>query len=130
MERKITGVLVDVENKKTEVLEALDTLDNWYKLLDCNTIDIVSRRIGNTKDYFKIICDEEGLYKNNPRIAAIDNFGHTMLVGNIFITGPVDRDGNLTSLSDADVRHIKKNIKNISTKLHPEGYPMLIKCEY
>ena len=131
MAKKLLGVLVDVENEKVEALEIVDELDSFYKILNCSTIDIVVRRIGGRhKKAFDIVCDDEGLFKEPQKISAIDNLGNVQLVGNIFITGTADNEGNLTSLSDSDVAYIKSKVQKMSTRKFPDGYPMLTQCEF
>lgn len=131
MAKKILGVLVDVENEKVEAMEIEDELDSFYKILNCSCIDIVVRNIGGRhRKAFDIICDDEGLFKESPKISAVDNFGHTQLVGNLFITGTADKEGNLTSLTELDVEYIKSKVLKMPTRKHPKGYPMLTQCEY
>lgn len=131
MAKKLLGVLVDVENEKVEAMEIEDELDSFYKILNCSTIDIVVRRIGGRcKKTFDIVCDDEGLFKEPQKISAIDNLGNVQLVGNIFITGTADNEGNLTSLSKSDVAYIKSRVQKMGTRKFPDGYPMLTQCEF
>lgn len=102
------------------------SLASYYKTLDCDCIDIVSRKIGGK--YFDVICDDEGLY-NQPKISAIDDMGAPMLVGNLFIVN-YDGNGDNKSLTDEDIDHIKKYIQVMSTRQYLEGYPMLTQVEY
>lgn len=91
MAKKLLGVLVDVYNEKAQELEIDDELDSFYKILDCSCIDIVQRHIGSRiKKSFTIVCDDEGLFRDPPKISAIDNLGQAQLVGNIFIVGLSD----------------------------------------
>ncbi|MCM1189822.1 MAG: DUF3846 domain-containing protein [bacterium] len=131
MAKKLLGVLVDVYNEKAQPLEIEDELDSFYKILDCTCIDIVRRRIGGRfKKAFEIVCDDEGLFREPQKISAIDNLGQPQLVGNIFITGTVDVDGNLTSLTKYDVSYILSKVQKMSTRKFINGYPMLTQCEY
>ena len=124
---KIKGVLIDVLNEKVEVVEIEKSLQSYYKILNCDCIDIVSRKIGGKE--FDIICDDEGLLKDPQKISAIDVRWQPMLVGNLFI---VKFDGveDITSLSDDEVQHVLKNCRKISTNMYPEGYEMLTLVEY
>ena len=63
-------------------------------------IDIVSRRIKDT--YFDIICDDEGLLKDNPRITAVDTEGNPMLVGNL-IFSHTDENGETIGVTDEEI---------------------------
>lgn len=94
--------------EETKVVKASE-LEDYYRLIGCDCIDIVARKIGDK--YFEIICDDEGLLKENPRISAIDkNKMKPALVGNLLIAGPTDEDGELTSLTDKDIELIKNNL--------------------
>lgn len=53
-----------------------------------------------------------------------------MLVGNLIICGLADSEGELTNLTDDDMKHIRKRIKTVVSLLKPEGYPILTECEY
>ena len=103
-------------------------MEDYYKLIDCETIDIVNRDInGNCYD---IICDDEGTFKENPRISAIDDMWQPMLVGNLIICGTANEEGNMTDLSDKDIDFIMENIQRIPTRNYPEGNLMLCKMAY
>lgn len=131
MAKKLLGVLVDVWNEKVQAVEIEDNLDSFYKILDCSCIDIVRRRIGGRyKKSFEIVCDDEGLSREPQKISAIDNLGAAQLVGNIFIIGVSDADGNLTSLTEYDVSYILSKVQKISTRKFINGYFMLTQCEY
>ena len=120
--------LIDVINEKAEVVEAEDKLEDFYRLLNCSVIDIVRRKVGGR--FYDIICDDNGLFAENPKISAIDDFGNVMFVGNLLITGLPDEEGELTSLTDGDIAYISKRVDNMSTRLYPAGYMMLTQCNY
>lgn len=126
----LRGVLVDVENESASIVEIPDDLDEFYKILNCDCIDITVRRIGYRKEKFNIVCDDEGLLKEPQKISAIDNLGNPQLVGNLFIVGTADSEGNLTSLSEDDAAYILARVQKMGTRKFPAGYPMLTQCEY
>lgn len=100
-------LLLDVKKQEVRKVEA-DSLKEYYKLLNCRCIDIVERKIHNGEEskYYYIICDDEGLLKNNI-VSAIDlNNMQIALVGNLLICN-MDEDGNEVSLSDEDIEFIK-----------------------
>lgn len=123
----IKSYLVDVKNGESYPVEIENTLEEFYRLIDCRYIDIVRRKIG--RKYYDIICDDEGLFDSNPKISAIDNLGRVMLVGNLLITN-TDEEGNTVSLTGRDISYIRKRVLPMCTRLHPEGYPMLTQVEY
>ena len=126
--RMLRGVLVDVEKETVSVVEIPDELDELYRILNCSCIDIVVRRIGRKQ--FRIVCDDEGLFKDPQKISAIGNLGQVQLVGNLFIVGGEVEDSNLTSLNKSDVAYILTRVQKIGTRKFPAGYPMLTQCEY
>lgn len=125
---KITGIFVDTKNKKTSVLTVDDELETYYKLLNCNLIEIVPRKIGNS--IVNIICDEEGLLINDPLMSAVDGAGNGMLAGSLFITGLADDEGELTSLTEEDRQQVLEKCMVLPTRKHPEGLMMVTECEY
>lgn len=64
------AVLLDVMNDKVEVVDA-EELEDYYKLIGCRTIEIVNWEIMDRR--FDIVCDEEGLFFENPKISSIDD---------------------------------------------------------
>lgn len=126
-EREMKGLLLNLNDNKTEVVE-VNSLQDYYNLIGCNLIEIVSRKIGRKR--FDIVCDEEGTFVAEPKISAIDNLGAPMFVGNLIICGQADEEGELTDLSGRDINYIKQRIVKMCTHKHPEGYLMLTQCEY
>ena len=126
--RKLKGVWLNVATEEAKVIEINDDLDEFYRTLHCDTIDIVRRRIG--RKHFNIICDDEGLLKYNPKISAVDETGKIMLVGNLFIVSGEDNEGELLSLTNEEIEYIMKRVHRVYTNNYPNGYPMLTECGY
>lgn len=94
---------------KFEFKSIPDELDAFYKIIDCTTIDIVVKRIGGR--YYNIIVDDEGLFRDDPIITMVDPHNRNdALVGTLIICGMADDDGDLTSITEDDARHIAKYI--------------------
>lgn len=114
---KITGVLIDVENGEATVVSVDRTLQGYYDILNCDTIDIITRQLnfadGKTGDLYTIICDDEGLFKENAVPSAMNSkaWDHTApvaekiaLVGNLFFCKSDGEDMvSLTELECIDV---------------------------
>lgn len=96
MTKTITGYFVDPENSIAGPRTIEKSLEGYYALLRCDTIDIVSRQIGGER--FDIICDDEGLLKDPVFISARGNGDCIMLVGPIFVV-KFDGKDDVTSLS-------------------------------
>lgn len=121
-------VLLDVYNNEVRDVE-IDDLQDMYKAIDCSCIEIPVRTIGGKK--YNIICDEEGTFRSDAKISAIDNLGNIMFVGNLLITSAyVIEDGELTGLTEEEASEVKKYIRTVSTRKYPEGYKMLTHVEY
>ena len=86
--------------------------DDFYTLLDCNVIDIVTRSVGGKA--FSIVCDDEGLLKPDPCISATsrDTVHGSCLVGRLFICAR--SAAHLRSLKDEDVDLIMSRLRVLS----------------
>lgn len=120
-------ILIDVKNERASIIDCKPELDEYYRHLDCDCIDIVMRKIGGK--WFDVMCDDEGLFKAEPKMSAINDLGEPMLVGNLMFFHN-DGEGNLVGLDDEDIEHLKKHIMRMYTRRYPAGYPMLVQCEY
>lgn len=105
MEEKVKLLLLNpVKGVKT--VEYSDYRD-LYPHLECEHFDITNRIIGGK--VFDVICDDEGLLKDNPVVSMVDMAFNPMLVGNLIFANH-DADGNTTSLSQEDIRLIMENL--------------------
>ena len=121
-------LLLDVKNRDVKMVEA-NELDDYYRLIGCRTIDIVSRTIGDVK--VEIVCDDEGALVNNPKVSAIDIDGTPRLFGNLLVaSGRVTEDGELTELTRAEIDEIMDNIATITTSVYKEPYPVFVEMDY
>lgn len=100
-----------LNEKGFEVKEIQDSIEEFYKIIDCRCIDIATRRIGTRKKHYDIIVDDEGLFVDNPRVSAIDSNLKPMLVGNLIITN--SKNGATTSLTDDDINYLKQYVEKL-----------------
>lgn len=126
--KKIKGVLIDVVEGTAKIVVIDHSLNSFYDVLHCRTIDITRRNVDGVP--FEIICDDEGLFSENPLISAIDDFGNPMLVGSIFVVGYDEENSDIRSLTADECAHVMMNIHPLPTRMHPEPYPILTNCEY
>ena len=88
---------LDVKNGKplveTEIADG--NINEYYRLLDCDCFDIVYRnRFGHK---FCVICDDCGALDEVRKMSMwFSRFD--AIFGNVVITGPSDREGNLTDV--------------------------------
>lgn len=108
--KTIRGFLIDPENNIAEERTIEKSLDSYYATLRCSCIDIVSRVIGG--ECYDIICDDEGLLKDEPYVAAVDHYGNVAFVGAIFL---VNYDGgeDVTDLSDDDIANLSAHLQGV-----------------
>lgn len=110
MSNKLTGVLVDVCNDVIEKCELDGTLQDFYRVLKCDCIDITCRKIAGRE--FDFVVDDEGLLKHPLRVSAVNSKREPMLVGNLFICAS-DEEGSSVSISDEDIDYIKEHTLGI-----------------
>ena len=103
---KIRGILVSTNGEVKEA-EIEDSLESFYSTLECDLIDCTVREING--EFYDIVCDDEGLFKEHPVVTAVSGFLKPALVGNLFICRHND-DGEWTSLSDDDVKRIMRTV--------------------
>ena len=121
-------LLLDVVNKDVRMVEA-NTLDDYYRLIGCDYVDIIHRRIGDVE--VEIVLDDEGLLVENPKPSGISVDGSIMLWGNLLIaSGRVTDDGELTELTEAEIDEIIGNVATITTSIYTEPYPALLEVDY
>lgn len=121
-------LLLDVENREVKTVEA-NGLDDYYKIIGCRTIDIISRSIGDVR--VEIVLDDEGALVKNPKVSAISIDGAPMLYGNLLVaSGRVTEDGELTPLTEEEVNEIKDNVAMITTSIYKEPYPVFVEIDY
>ena len=120
-------LLLDVQNNEVKVVEA-NGLEDYYKYIGCDLIDIVRRKIGDLT--VEIVCDDEGTFCEHPKVSAIDIAGRPCLVGNLLIASGRVIDGNLTELTEKEIEYIKLFIIEITTSFYKEPYKVIWEMDY
>ena len=121
-------LMLDVVNKDVKMVEA-NGLDDYYKFIGCNYVDIIHRRIGDVE--VEIVLDDEGLLVNAPKPSGISVDGTPVLFGNLLIaSGRVTEDGELTELTEEEVDEIMDNVATITTSIYTEPYPVFVEVDY
>lgn len=127
--KKITGYLIDVQNGTAGHVTIDKSLESYYKILNCEFIDITHRVIVGEQREFDIICDDEALMNDDARLSAVDTHGNMMLFGNLFVV-KFDGVDDEMSLTEDDINYVKQYVKTLGTYRHPEPYPILTWVEY
>ena len=121
-------LLLDVVNKDVRMVEA-NTLDDYYRLIGCDYVDIIHRRIGDVE--VEIVLDDEGLLVEDPKPSGISVNGSIMLWGNLLIaSGRVTDEGELTELTEEEIDEIMDNVATRSTSVYKEPYPAFVEMDY
>lgn len=100
----ILGILVDVDNPRVRTVTVKDCLEEYYRVLKCDTIDCTHRVIGGVE--YDIVCDDNGLLTESPVASAIDGNNRPILFGNLFIVRGNDETGEWESLTKEDIENI------------------------
>ena len=90
-----------------------NSLESFYKIIDCDLIDIVEFEVGGK--FYDVICDEEFLLKDKPVPTLFIN-SETVLCGNLIFT-TCDEDGKTQGLTDADIKILMEYILKQAFKL-------------
>lgn len=116
--KNVKGVVVDVVKNEIYVKEITyddvkdDYLDEYYKVLNCDTFDIVNRRFG--KYCLDVYCDDEGLLKEDKKVALVTYKGSQIveiICGNVFIVG--HKEAETISLTDDEINEVFKYCKQV-----------------
>lgn len=127
--KTIRGFFIDPENNTAEERTIEKSLDSYYSLLRCDTIDIVSRSIGGKR--YDIICDDEALLKAPAYASALDSNGHPALVNALFVVKFDGRD-DVTDLDDEDINNVGNHLTAVMTMLDDDiiSYCLLEGVDY
>ena len=99
-------ILFDTETAKLSWVECC-SLDDYYKHLKCDCIDIPTRKVGTV--VFDVICDDNGLLIENPVVSAVDKNLRPMLVGNLLFSHH-DKAGETTSCIESDMVNLQRHL--------------------
>ena len=120
---KIHGILLDAKTGTAKVKDLEDSLRAYYHALDCDTIDIVSRTVKGLP--VNIVLDDEGLLRPDPIVTCLCD-GEAQYVGSMFVTGPCNEEGELTSLSREDTRKVLSAIVSPLTSEIEDARPLTL----
>ena len=121
-------LMLDVVNKDVKMVEA-NGLDDYYKLIGCDYVDIIHRRIGDVE--VEIVLDDEGALVESRKPSGISVDGAVMLFGNLLVaSGRVTDDGELTELTEEEGDEIMDNVATITTSVYTEPYPAFVEVDY
>lgn len=117
--------LIDQKERVAKGIDIIPELDEFYEALNCDTIDIVVRKVDGLE--FDIVCDDEGLFKGPAIPSAYTAQGNPALVGNLLFCHH-NSDGELTELSEDDVLWLQAHLGRLFYKNHI--YPIINGMNY
>lgn len=113
-------LLLDVEKQELREVEC-NSLDDYYKEIDCRCIDIkevfvINRKLKKSM-YIDVIYDDEFLLTNDRKIPSVlyvteRNSLETFLLGNVLFARH-NKEGEIENLSDEQMDFIKSCIEDI-----------------
>ncbi len=111
----IKGVLITPNEEGTKPREhtlEVNTYEDFYPLLKCDTFEIVTRCFNG--QWLDVYCDEEGLFKehNETAIITMDSKNTIVehIVGNVFIVSH-DDEGETISLTDEQIKAVLSTVQ-------------------
>lgn len=130
--QELKGLLIDNSKCEARGCTITDDLDSFYKVLDCETIDIVTRYINGQP--FELVIDDEGksVEGNLPAVRCfLDGQLTDLIVGKVFICH-ANAEGELTSITEEEMKAIMdtlhigltkddKKILLLDATYYPEG---------
>jgi len=118
---------LNVKKGSFGTVEIEPTLSEYYRLIGCTCIDMVTRELKD--EVYDIILDDEGLLKEKPLISSVDSEGNPMTVGNLLFTRCND-EGEEVGITDDDIKNIISSIGFGFSDFQPEGYPLIVGLNY
>lgn len=118
------GYIIDPKSNQAGSVEVEPSLAEYYRLIGCECIDIILRRINGVN--VNIILDDKGLLKPNVTSGFAKN-RNERLAGTLLLFG-ADRFGfEMTSLTDGEIDAIDKSViyAIAQTEEKFEIYPVL-----
>lgn len=101
----ITGLYVSENSCRKVRLDG--ELKSYYKLLDCDYIEAPEFEIDG--EMITVICDEEGLYKENTSVRIYNEKFQPLVVGSVFLCKADYKTGEFISLEDETIKKIIAN---------------------
>ena len=109
-EGKMLAVLVDVYGRgRIHTVRVKDDLDEFYRLLQCATIDMPTRWIGGQE--FIVICDDEGLFREDRKVSA-RNGNEIMFFGNLLVVKCAG-EGEIRGLYPDEAAHVMRHVAGL-----------------
>ena len=95
-------------------IDEADTLNEYYQLLGCQCIDMVSIDVDGYS--YDVVCDDEGLFRE-PMVPTLYIGEEQVLFGNLAFV-KIDEEGYTVGLDKEDIERLLRYIENQKDDLH------------
>jgi hypothetical protein len=121
----MVGYLVDVEHDNCGTVEIREGkhLEDMYRLIGCRCIDITVRRVSGRP--YNIVCDDEGLLRDDPTVSAMGTDMRPQLVGNLLLFG-IAPDMDTRSLTDEEMGEVDEAVREVIDFDRMQMHPVLM----
>jgi hypothetical protein len=119
--KELLGFIVDLKNGTAEPCFFKDSLQDFYRLLNCRLIDIQEAYIEGKA--FDFIVDDEGLLKENPKPTAFTKDEKPVFCGSLLVCRSDPETGREAPLSSEDVSLLLSRVVEVSNTAKPEEPP-------
>lgn len=108
-------ILIDKDIDRPLLVETEGGLNEWKKLLDCDTVDIQTLSIGGIA--YDFIMDDFALMGDHKRITAFTEAQEPLLVGSLIICNFDEATGEEAGLSESDIKNITEHARRCSAEI-------------
>lgn len=107
-QQKNKAILFEIygDDKGVKIIDFVEDVDLWHKLLKCNIVTTTRIKFGN-KNYL-IICDDEGMCVPFAEISLVDCHNNRYLYGNLLIINDETNDGDCVGITEDEAEKIIK----------------------
>ena len=106
-------LLLDTSKPEPQIIDTEGGLNEWYRLIGCNLIDITVYEIDGQE--YDFIFDDEGLFQERAKPTVLTAEGEPLNVGNIVIC-KCDEEGAESGLNVSDIEAIRKHLVILTEK--------------
>lgn len=119
--KELLGFIVDLKKRTAEPCLFKDSLQEFYRLLDCRLIDIQEALIEGRP--FDFIVDDEGLLKESPKPSAFTKDEKPVFCGSLLVCRSDPETGKEAPLSNEDITLLLSHVVEVSNRAKPEEAP-------
>ena len=125
------ALVLDVMSEQPKVYATqITNFKDFYPCLKCRTFTVVTCKIGESITKYDLYMDDESLLKENvPPLSGVSYDYNPLFYGNIVI-GRHDSEGEMISLTPADLAVLRSYIVTSEIIKTGKKYPILVDIRY